>query len=215
MRGLTENLSWKLMALAISALLWFFVVGETEIATSMPIVVQYRNMPADLEITGDNLDRLFVQVRGPVARVSAESLARTPLVLDLGNVRRPGEQTFNVTERELGLPSGVHLVRAVPAQIRLSLDRRLTRMLPVEVRFQAQPPNGYRVVNLRVNPPAARVSGPEHFVLALDRVITDPLNLSSTVGAAEFRVPIYVEEPQVRIESARQVSVSVTLEKIP
>lgn len=215
MRGLTDNLGWKAVAIVMSAMLWFLVVGETEVATSMPIVVQYRNMPPDLEITGDNLDRLFVQVRGPVARVSAESLARTPLVLDLSNVRRPGEQTFNVTERELGLPAGVRLVRAVPAQIRLTLDRRLTRMLPVEVRFDGNPPPGYRVVNLRINPPAARVSGPEYYVTRTTSVVTDPLNISSTVGAAEFRVPIYVDEPQVRIESTRMVNVSVTLEKIP
>ncbi|MDZ4802209.1 MAG: hypothetical protein SGI92_28965 [Bryobacteraceae bacterium] len=215
MRGLTEHLGWKLLALLISSLLWILVVGETEVATSMPIVVQYRNMPPDLEITGDNLDRLFVQVRGPVARVSAESLARTPLVLDLSNIHRPGDQTFNVTEKELGLPTGVRLVRAVPAQIRFSLDRRLTRMLPVEVRFEGDPPAGYRVVNQRVNPPAARVSGPEYFVTRTHAAFTDRLNISSTVGAAEFRVPIYVDDPQVRIESTRLVTVSVTLEKIP
>ncbi len=215
MRALTENLSWKLLSLLVAGLLWFLLVGETEVATSMPIVVQYRNIPTDLEVTGDHLDRLFVKVRGPLPRVSAEALTHMPLVLDLGFARGPGEHTFNVTEQELGLPAGVKLVRAVPAQIRISLERHVNRTVPVELRMAAQPPAGYRIAATRVNPPQATISGPEYHVARARSVLTDPINLSSTVGTAEFRVPVYTDDPQVRLESSRLVSVSVTLEKIP
>ncbi len=213
MRALTEHLGWKLLSLVAAFLLWYLVVGDIEVASSMPIVVQYRNLPADLEITGDHQDRLFLKVRGPVSRVSLDGLSKTTLVIDLSNVHGPGEQTFNVTETELGLPAGVTLVRVVPSQIRLSLEHRVNRSIPVELRYVDGPPAGYRITSQRVYPDKLRVSGPESHVNRLKSLVTDPVDLSRVFGQAEFRVPVFFDDPQVRPEGSSVVTVSVTMEK--
>lgn len=209
----TENIGWKLLSLAIAGVLWYLLVGDTEVATSMPIVVQYRNIPPDLEVTGDHLDRLFVKVRGPLPRVSAEAMAHLPLVLDLGFVRGPGEQTFNVTEQELGLPVGVKLVRAVPGQIRISLERRVSRTVPVEIRVGGGLPPGYHIASQQAQPAEVQISGPEYHVSRVRNVYTDPVTLNAQPGKSEYRVPLYVEDPQVRLESHRLASVTINLEK--
>ena len=109
MPGLTEHLGWKVLSLVVAIALWYLVIGDTEVGVSMPIVVQYRNLPADMEITGDHLDRLFIKVRGPRPRITTEALERTSLMLDLTGVNTPGERTVRVTAQELGLPAGVEL----------------------------------------------------------------------------------------------------------
>ena len=93
MRLLTRHLGWKLMAVVSAILLWTMFVAQTEVASSIPVVVQYRNIPPDLEITADPPERLLLKLRGPASRLGASELAKTVLVFDLKNVSTAGEQT--------------------------------------------------------------------------------------------------------------------------
>jgi YbbR domain-containing protein len=216
MRTLTRNIGWKLLAIASALLLWTLFVAQTEIATSIPVVVQYRNIPPELEVTADPPERLLLNVRGPASRLSASELSQAVLVLDLRNVHGPGEQTITIGERELGLPSGVELVRVVPSQVRVSFEKRAEKTVPVEVRYAGPPARGYRIASQKVVPETLKVIGPEAIVERIHAVQTDAINLSSTVGNAEFRVPVFTTDPHVRFESRTPVAtVYVLLEKIP
>jgi len=216
MRMLTENLLWKLFSLAVAFGFWWALAGETEVATSVPASVQYRNVPPELELNTDDIQRLFLKVRGPAARLSTASLSQTMLVLDLENATQPGEQTFTIGPKNLRLPPGVSLVRVVPPQVRVRLERRAFKDVPVEVRFAGPPPHGYRVVKQQVQPSRLRLVGPESRLEQVGPVQTDPIDLSSKLANAEFRVPVFLPDPQVRFDEPDPVvTVRVTLEKIP
>ena len=216
MKALTRNPGWKLLAIASAFVLWVLFVAETEIATSLPVVVQYRNIPPDLEITADPPERLLLKLRGPASRLRTAEMSRAAVVFDLKNVHSAGDMTMTIGERELGLPSGVELVRAVPPQFRLTLEKRLEKLLPVEVRYTGPPARGYRIVWQKVSPQTIRVIGPETAVERMESVPTDAINLSSTIGEAEFRVPVFTTDPHVRFDTGTPlVTVQIKLEKIP
>ena len=213
-RIVTEHIGWKLFSLLAALVLWGTFVGEVEVATSVPVTVAYRNIPPDLEITAEPPASLFLKLRGPSARLTTAELGRIGLSLDLKGATKPGEQTLSIGADELGLPAGVSLVRVVPSQVRLTLERRAEKIVPVEVRFSAPPPGGYRIVSQRVSPAAVRVIGPEALVNRLDTAQTDPIDLSSTIGNAEFRVPVYVDDPHLRFETGSPVvTVQLHLER--
>lgn len=215
MRLLTENFLSKLMSLLGAFALWFAFIGESEVATSLPVIVQYRNVPQDLEIAADHPEHLFMKLRGPASRLGASELSRIGMVLDLGNVSQPGQQTFTITERELGLPSGVELQQVVPSQVSINFERRATRSLPVEVRFSGPPPEGYRIAGQSVAPHSVFITGPETRVSRLESVTTDAVNLSGKIGTAEFRVPIQLNDAQLRFDrGTSQATVKIRLEKI-
>jgi YbbR domain-containing protein len=161
MHMLTENLPWKLFSIIAAFAFWWVLAGQTEVATSVPASVRYRNVPPELELNSDHVERLFLKIRGPAARLSTASLSQTTLVLDLENATHPGEQTFTIGTKNLTLPPGVTLIRVVPSQVRVRLERRSTKDVPVEVRFAGPPPPGYRVVRQDVQPSKVRVVGPE------------------------------------------------------
>lgn len=216
MKFLVSNFGWKLLAISSAILLWSLFVAQTEIATSIPVVVQYRNIPGDLEITADPPDRLLLKLRGPASRLSASQLAQTILLFDLKDVRTAGEQTITIGEQELGLPAGVELVRVVPSQVRLTLERRAEKVVPIEVRYTGPPARGYRIVSQNVFPQSVKVVGPEVIIQRIESVPTDAINLNSTFGNAEFRVPVFTTDPHLRFESrAPFATVQIKLEKIP
>jgi len=215
-RLLTENAGWKILALLISAGLWYGFVGETELATSVPVVVQFRNAPPDLEVTAEELHHVFVRLRGPATRLNASSLTQVIVLFDLDDIDKPGEHTFNLGPGNMQLPAGVEVSRVVPSQVRLIFHERVSKDVPIEVRYAGPPPRGYRVAEQQVAPDKVRITGPKNRVDDLTMAQTDALDLSSVVGHSEFRVPAFLPDPQVRFDGpAPQISVRVRLEKIP
>lgn len=215
-RLLTENLFWKIAAILVAAALWYGFVGETEVATSVPLEIRFKNVPPELEITSEHASRTFLRLRGPATRLNATSLNGVTALFDLGQIHTPGEHTFPLSSATLQLPAGVQVVRVVPSQVRLVFEKRSTREIPVEVRYSGPPPQGYRVVRQQATPQSVRIVGPSTRVLQMETAQTDAIDLSSTVSNTEFRVPAYLPDPNLRFEADPPlISVRVFMEKIP
>lgn len=214
MRMLTENLGWKLLALLIAVVTWVMYTRESEVATSIATSLQYRNAPRDLEISTEGIDRVYLKVRGPTAMLRPAVLGESAITLDLAGINRPGERTFTIGSDNVHLPSGVQLLRVTPSQVRLHFDRRGVREIPVRIRIGTPPPKGYRIGWQQVAPARVRAIGPENRVRLLVAAETDPVDLGNTYGAAEFRVPVYVGDPMVRLGNDSTVAVRVRVDKI-
>jgi YbbR domain-containing protein len=206
------NIGWKLLSLAIAILAWFGLVGEQELTTSTSVPIVFRNLPKELEISSEVPDRIHLEIQGPVGKIS--HLSGPLVMLDVSDVNRPGERTFTIRQGNTTLPAGVTLARAIPSQLRLRFERRVSREVPIQVRFSSPPPVGYQVVRQELHPSTVKIIGPESHAAQVEFVETDPIDLSQLVSEAEFRVRTYVRDPLVRIDDSSQVSVKVALEKV-
>lgn len=213
-RRLVQNLGWKIFSIAAAIVLWMWLVGETEVSTSVAAPVQFENAPADLEISSDIVERLHLRVRGPATALRADSLASAAVLLDLGSVGAPGEKTFSLGPDNIRLPDGLVLTRVVPSQLRIRFERRAAKAVPVEVQFAGPPPSGYRIGATLISPTQLRITGPEGRVEQIRQVHTDPIDLRGAVGSRQFRVTAFVEDSHVRFESGSEVQVRVSLEKV-
>jgi len=212
MQWLTKNLSWKLASLGLSFLFWVALTADPPVAASISVPVQFKNIPKDLEVSSDVLDKVQLEVKGPSGKLTPASLSDSSVVFDLAAVFRPGEKTFPIQEAAIRLPAGVVLQRSIPDQVRIHFEKRIVREVPVEIRF-ASPPKGYTVVSSRAEPARLRILGPESRVSRMDSVDTDPLDLSGVVGTATFSVQAYTSDPRVRFESGGRVRVIVVARK--
>ncbi len=216
-RFVTENLGWKLLSVWLAVILWLaFVgdVGDPELATSAWAPVQYKNIPKDLEMSSDVIDRVHLELLGPAGKLSVASLAEAAVVFDLAGVRRAGERTFTIGQSNLRLPEGVVLSRAVPAQVRLQFEPRLSTEVPVQLRVSSPPPHGYEMEPPVITPSSLRIVGPRARVRRIQAVHTDPLDLSAVSGERTFQVPTYVADPQVRFESVPMVEVRIQVRPV-
>jgi YbbR domain-containing protein len=208
-RFLREHIGWKLLSLAIAAVLWYVVVGEPRYVASVSAPLEFSNVPRDLEISSEKPDTISLEMEGPAGQLDQQDLAGVTMVLDLGSIVKPSEQAFTLGPGSARLPAGVRLIRAVPSQIRLRFERRLTREVPVRVHSTGTGSTGHEARGLIVSPPRLRIVGPESRVNEVAYAETDVIDLTSVTGAKEFRVGVFVDDPQVRFESAPQVTVKV------
>ena len=211
MQLLTRNAGWKIVSLLIAFALWIAIAREPELATSLSVPIQFKNIPDDLDIGSNVPDRIHVEVRGPAGRLSRDNLSDLAVVLDLSGAH-VGERTYTVHQYNTNLPAGVVFDRALPSQITLRFDRVLTREVPV-VPIYSKTPEGYRVRAYQLEPERVRIRGPEERVKGIARVGTDPVDLTGVVSQKEFHTAIKLGDPQVRLEVPNTITLKVTLEK--
>ena len=214
-RFLLNNLGWKALSVVLALALWIGVAREPELATSISVPLLLRNVPDDLDISSDVLERVHVEVRGPSGRLVPENLAQAAVILDLEGIQ-PGERTFTIRPRNVHqLPIGVAFYRAVPSQVSLRFERLVSRDVPIEPAYLKGPPDGYGVVKYSFTPSKLRVRGPEGRIQRLNHITSDPIDLSGVVSQTGIRVQARVGDPQVRLESSPIVTFNVTMAKAP
>ena len=212
-RLLIHNLGWKLLSLLIAVVLWFLSAREPDLATSLNVPIEFKNIPDDLEFNSEVPDRVRLEVHGPSSRLTRDNLVEAAVLLDLATVTRPGERTFTFQDRNVKLPRGVIFSKAVPSQITIHFEHLMYKTVPIRARYAAAPPDGWAVTGSSFDPQTVRIVGPESHVQPIEFITTDPIDLSNTTGKAEMRVHLNVGDPQVRLNPFAQVQFKVTLEK--
>jgi hypothetical protein len=210
---LFRNPGTKLLSLAISVFLWIMLARAPEVGTFVSVPLEYQGMADDLEISSDVVASVSIDLRGPSNLVRSFGAAPAPVALNLAKIHRPGEQTFDINERNVKLPPGLRLVRAVPAQLRLQFERRVTRDVAVQARFAGAPQQGFVMARNDVTPRTMTLVGPESRVNRVEFVATDPIDVTAVAGEAIFEVNVFSGDPHVRFQKPAKVSVKVVLEK--
>lgn len=117
---LTRHWELKLLALAFSTVLWFFVMTaeKSDLIVSAP--VELDGVPAGLEVVGEKPESIDVQLhglRGALARLGPDQVkARLSLA---GS--RPGEVQLRVLPEQIQVPAGITVLRVNPSRVRLTL----------------------------------------------------------------------------------------------
>lgn len=214
-RFLLRNLGWKALSVLLALVLWIGIAREPEMATSVSVPLLLRNIPDDLDISSEVLERVHIELRGPSGRLIPENLSQAAVILDLTGVQ-PGERTFTIEPRNVRqLPIGITFYRAVPSQVSLRFERLVSREVPIEPAYSKGPPDGYGVVAYSFTPSKLRVRGPEGRIQQLKHITSDPIDLSGVVSHKGIRVQARIGDPQLRLESSPVVTFNVTMAKAP
>src|SRR5262249_26498446 len=119
------------------------------------------------------------------------------------------EHTFTIDNGDVRLPRGIHLLRAIPAQVHLSFEPSETHSVPVEVRLSGGLPPDLQVLGATPDPATLTISGPASHVSDIPFVQTDPIQPKPEIGITEYRLEAYVNDPRVRFQESPQVKVKV------
>jgi YbbR domain-containing protein len=209
----TRNLGWKLLSLLIAIVLWVAVSREPEVATSLSVPVDFKNLRDDLDIDGNLPDSVRLEVRGASGSLTRDNLSTLAVVLDLSDAAL-GEHTYSIRGRNLNLPSGVVFYRAVPSQLTLHFSQLVVKEEPVQPLY-VNTPAGYRVASQQFSPVQVRIRGAQDRVRVINQVRTDPMDLSGVAGDRVFHTHLNIGDAQVRlVEVPSDITVRVKLEKM-
>lgn len=213
-RYVLHNFGLKVISVGMAAALWWAVARDPEAEVAVEVPIEFHHIPDNLEISSEHIPVAQIRVRGPGRVVRQVRPSDVHAEIDLTG-SKPGERTFDLSSEQVRQPRDLDVVQVVPSQLHLTFDDRLTREVEVHARVVGTFAQGYRIERVLVAPAKIAISGPQKRVEAVEAVITDPVDVSGTMGRGTFITHAYVSDPLVQVVRPEAIRVTVIMEKIP
>ncbi len=208
MNLLRRNVGLKVVSLVLAYVAWAYVVSRSPGVRFVNAPVEI-SAPDGLAVVDYEPREVRVRLEGDAPLIRRLSEQSVYVRIQLEGTLRAGRQRVAVLDRNvLGAPQGTSKEVLTPA-ITVTLQRRVTRNVPVRVRLTGTPPSGYRVTEARPDPALVEVSGPEDALRAVDQIVTEPLDPRAHSQSVTMRSPLVKPDP---LATVRPDSVAVRLE---
>jgi len=212
-RLFTENLGLKVLALGMAIVLWAVVGSDPITEAIFTVPLEFVNVPASLEVLTDH-PTVQLWARGPSNAVRSAAPGDFVVRVNLASVAGQGEHTFSLNPSSVVSPAPLRVVEIIPSEISLTLERTVTKEVPIDPRFSGDPAPGYRLKDFAVTPNTAKVVGPVSRVERIVSAGTDPVDISHLQGDRTFVTNLYAPDPLVRFAGSRAIEVTVRTQKM-
>ena len=157
----TRNVSLKLLSIFLAIILWYFVISEKAGETALSISPDFRNIPSSLIIFKNPVESINIRVTGPATLLRGLSPRDIQAVIDLSDAE-PGVVTFGIQPKSIQVPRGLRVTMVSPASITLRFEKLMKKKLLVDAVLVGNPPEGYKVTGVWVEPASIEVVGAEN-----------------------------------------------------
>ncbi|MFQ5330400.1 MAG: YbbR-like domain-containing protein [Thermodesulfobacteriota bacterium] len=212
MKGTIFSNFWlKILALALSTLLWFLVVGErgTEIGFLIPL--ELKGIPADMVVTSNPPREVEVRVTGPKTLLSNLSPGQISVVLDMSKAV-PGINKFSLMNEQIKAPRGISVIRLNPSFIKIKTEKLQSRELAVKVKLTGTVAEGYALTESSVEPEKIEAVGTRNQLRRLKSISTTTFDVSGITS--DETVSLSLELPESGLTKLTPDSVVVTIKVI-
>ena len=135
--------------------------------------------------------------------------------IDLAGVR-PGEARFAIEVERLEIPRGATVSARSPSTVTLTLDPRVSKRVPIRIDVAGEPPEGYRVEAVSVQPATVDLEGSRAAMRRIRDVLTDRIDVSEMEESAVVETRLFLESSDVwRAEPGDPIRVEIRIEGPP
>jgi YbbR domain-containing protein len=209
--GLSENSSYKIVALLITLILWVIILGSKEATTIKMVHADYL-LPKDMVIiNGPSVPQdVAFRVSGPRLALKKFTESNEPLTVDLTSALE-GLTTVRIHPDSINVPPGLRVTSVSPSTITPKLERIVGKVVVVEPQMAGPVPPGTEV-KLIVDPPQWEVFGARSVVERMKSVKTLPIQLEKLEDTVK-EVPLSLDEPGLARNKDAVVKVEIKIEQ--
>ena len=190
----------RVLSLAIAVALWFFLSWDKRERQSERVVeasVTY-DTAADMVVMNP-VRQIDVRVRGGSRRVRTLNPFLVNVLVELPQTE-PGSVPVPLVPEQVFVPEGVEVVSLDPNALDLTLDKEITKRLPVLVDLVGEPAAGATVGEPVLSPMEVAVSGPQSRIGAVSVLKTRPINLNGHAQTFEEMASVLPPDPLASVD---------------
>jgi YbbR domain-containing protein len=206
---LARDWKLKLLAVALAAVVWFFVVSADRSHIGFAAPVEYVALDPRMVMTGVPRETVDVQVEA--ARWAAARLtpADVRVRVDLSRARE-GDNALQLSADDVQAPAGVNVVRVSPNWVRVSLAAAATRDVRVVPTLRGAPPADVSLGRVVADPATVQLKGPRTTIEERTTVETAPVDVTGLRQSITRTVGLLLPD-SVYPTSQRTVQVTVEI----
>jgi YbbR domain-containing protein len=207
-----HNWFLKVASLLLATLLWAAVSNTTSSEIGLDVPLEYRNIPQQMEITGDMTSTVQVRLRGSSNLVREITAADVATTIDLSGMTA-GEKIVALSPHNVKTPFGAEVIRVSPSSVRFTLERTVVKMVTVVPTILGKPAEGYEIEKVLASPDVIEIEGPESRVNSVSSIATIPILLDHSREAIAQTADLDVPDPQIRLKRPAPVNVKVEIRR--
>ena len=196
----------RLASLALAAGLWFVIAGRQTAERGLPVPLELRNVPRDLELTGDPVNSVDVRLRASPGLIDSLDPGKVRATIDLAGARE-GEMIVQLAPDQVHVPFGFRVVKITPSILTLNLEATHRKRVPVRPRLVGRPAPGFEVASIASEPTEVLVAGPRSRVHEVESAFTEAVSVDAARETVQQTVNVGLEDPLLRIEGGSRVKV--------
>ena len=205
-----NNWGLKLISLIFAVLLWYFVVGEDKVDTTVYIPVEIVNLPKELIISNQFKKQLEATVRGPRGLISGMNRQRITRTINLAKAT-PGTIVIRNEPETIQFPRGVTVSRIQPTHITLLIDELVEKELPVQAKTTGEPAVGHDLAGVVFEPPLIKIAGPKAIVGREKLLTAKPIDITGLKGPTTIQVPLELRPALLELMGETVVTANVVI----
>jgi YbbR domain-containing protein len=162
-----NNVGYKILAVCLAFLLWYFVAGQTD-----PLAKQTYTRPVELRPSTAQLVSTTALPEVTITISGTKALVQSLQEQDIHTFVNVSGQTAGVyyLPIQTSVPDNIRVLSIYPQTVRVSLDHQESKKLPVKVVLQGTPAPGFMILDPAVTPAVVTVSGPSGLLGGLQEV---------------------------------------------
>ena len=208
---------FKVLSLIFALMMWYFVVGEDKVDMTVYVPIEITNLPQSLIISNQFKKQLEVTISGPRGLVRSISNQHITRSIDLANAR-PGTQVFQNKPESIRFPRGITIQRIQPANITLTIDKLLEKVLPIKPMLTGITAEGFEIASVTAKPATISLKAPAEALKDTIFLSTQPIDVSglnASLNNRQVALDVNPEIAELIGESLISVNVAIREKLVP
>jgi diadenylate cyclase len=196
---------WKIGLAAVLSFLvitsiWLGFTRSRDTIFTLNVPVEYYNRPPGLEILETSVNDVRLQLSGSSALVKSLRPGQVEVRVNLGKAV-DGVNIIPVSHENINLPPGIGLNKVDPPTVKITLDKPVTKELPVQVDWIGHPPAEYNLVEVKVSPGTVKVIGGGDILNKINTIYTAPVRLDNLPKIGSVTAPLVFNPASLKLVS--------------
>lgn len=172
-----ENLGLKIAAVLLSVVLWIFVTSRGQSEISLDVPLEFRNIPAGLEMVNHSSKTINLNMRGQERLIKNVKTAEIRVYVNLSKAKK-GEGIYYIDREEIRLPRAITVTNINPSSIKVTIEETISKTVKVLPMVIGEPKKGYFVKSVDVSPQYVVIEGVRSEIIKIGNVKTEPIDIS-------------------------------------
>lgn len=212
---LVEDWTLKLIAIAVTVVLWLAVTGQNKPVMQRTMVQLTFQHPDGMEISNEPPANVEVLLKGSATKLDQVG-SRLMAIVDVSD-QKAGERVIRLSQDrvQMSVPAGVSIESFRPATVTIRLDPVVESAASVDVKFEGKVPEGYEVSGVTAMPDTVKLRGPAEHVRNFQKVTTETVSLDGHRESFTLsNVAIGMPDPKIEVvDGSIQVRIDVVEKK--
>ncbi|MEW6053600.1 MAG: CdaR family protein [Nitrospirota bacterium] len=204
-----ENTGLKIASVLLAIVLWLFVTSRGQSEMSIDVPLEFKNIPAGLEIANNNIKTVSLNIKGQERLIRNVKSSDIRVYVDLSKAKR-GEGIYYISREDTRVPRSVTVTSISPLSVKVVTEETITKTVRIVPVVFGEPERGYYVRALDVTPQNVVIEGIRSEIAKVSNLKTEPLDVTGYNMSFSQMVKIDLTGKNIRPQ-VNEVSIKVMI----